>query len=209
MKLIIVSGFLGAGKTISILSLADHILKITAKKNTSTTDGSGTKLVIIENEIGDVGFDDAMLSAKNYEVKNMLAGCICCTLASDLTEELHSAAKTYDPEYVIFEPTGVAFPKNIIGKIEAYATDVTSIRIVTVVDAYRWQKLIQVAPLLVQGQVQCADLILLNKADLVSTDLLETVRGEIRTLNPTAKIATTVAQTGIESGIWDEVLRDA
>lgn len=127
MKVILFSGFLGVGKTACILSLARHLM--------DGHSGEGTRLVIIENEVGEIGVDDLILQTAGYEVQSLLSGCICCTLSTDLTKTLNDISAQYDPEYVIFEPTGVAFPRRIADTLRAWGHPAEWIRQVTVVDA--------------------------------------------------------------------------
>ncbi|MCL2146521.1 MAG: hypothetical protein FWH52_01815 [Synergistaceae bacterium] len=198
MKLIIFSGFLGSGKTLLILSLAEKILR--------NADVSRINIVIIENEIGETGIDDKVLNDAGYEVRTMLAGCICCTLSVDLTIALNDILDKYDPEYVIFEPTGIALPDRIVKTVEEYGKGISDVSIITVVDAKRYDMLTHMTPSLLSGQLKPAEFIFINKCDLVSEDALEEISSEVSRTNGAAKVFRVSALNGISEGIWDEVI---
>lgn len=194
MKVILVSGFLGSGKTAAILSLAKYLAQ--------GWDGSGTRTVILENEIGEVGIDDKLLAAAGHEVKTLLSGCICCTLAGDLTKTLNDAARQYAPDYMVFEPTGVAFPERIASTIRRYGQDVQWLRRVTLVDAARWPRIFAVSPDLMTAQVAGAELVLLNKCDLVDEEGLRALEAQLWQMNPGGKLERVVATRGIGEAVW-------
>lgn len=163
MKLIIFSGFLGSGKTASILSLSEWLLG-------RSQGGANPSLVIIENEIGDIEYDKAYLESRGLTVKNLLSGCICCSLSTNLPEQLFSIKEQYDPDYIIIEPTGAAFPERI--KEAARFADIQNedIIIITIVDVTRIMKLRQVVPYLIESQIKNADVVLISKTDLASAE---------------------------------------
>lgn len=198
MKVILFSGFLGSGKTVAILSLARYLMK--GKKE------GRNRLVIIENEVGETGIDDEVLTSAGYKVQSLLSGCICCTLSTDLTKTLNDIGETYAPEYVIFEPTGIAFPHRITDTLKTWGADIEWIRQVTVVDAPRWGRIRQVTPALVEAQVASADCVLLNKCDLAGEETLERTEAELRILNPQAELRRVVAAQDVDESIWRTVL---
>ena len=230
MKLIIFSGFLGSGKTMLILSLAEKLLgakmsgafqdadigvSISAGLNANidneniavsgNSDGR-MRLVIIENEVGETGVDDKLLNSAGYTVKSILAGCICCSLSADLISALNDISKKYNPEYVVFEPTGVAFPDKIIEAVGKYGENIESINVITVIDAKRYDKLMIVTPGLITGQVESAGLILINKCDLVTDEAIDNIEANLRAVNKTADIRRISAVKGVPDAIWLEVL---
>jgi G3E family GTPase len=113
MNIIIFGGFLGSGKTTTILSLAHYIVE---KEKSSDK----PNLVIIENEIGETGIDDKVLKSNGYSVKELFSGCICCTLSSDLTIMLNDIAEKVNPKWVIIECTGLAYPSKITDTLNKY-----------------------------------------------------------------------------------------
>jgi G3E family GTPase len=203
MKLIIFSGFLGAGKTVAITSLARYLSAGGA--GTGTAAGTSTKAVIIENEIGDVSFDKSILRSEGHEVLNLMAGCICCSLSGDLLTTLRETVPWYNPDYVIFEPTGLAFPEKILEVIES-EENIEWIRTVTVVDANRYKRLADQTPLLIEAQIKNADTILINKIDLVDESELREVKESVRGINPDAEVVSLSANDGVPDEVWEKVI---
>ena len=202
MKLFVFSGFLGSGKTLSILSLAKYLTRDEKDENPSEY----KKLAILENEIGKVNFDDSLIKGSNFEVLNLLSGCICCTLTTDLIETLNELSEKYNPEYVIFEPTGLAFPDRIVENVKAHATNIEEIKIITIADAERWDKLFIVTPMLIEAQLEAADFVLLNKVDVAET--LDAMHEKIKQVNPGGKTFDISALKGIDESIWKEIVQD-
>lgn len=200
MKLIVFSGFLGSGKTVAILSLAAEILR--------EQDGVGTRLAILENEVGEAGIDGSILEHAGMEVRTLLSGCICCTLSTDLTTSVRDIQQRYNPEYLIFEPTGVAYPDRIIRAVEQYTQGIHWIRQVAVVDAKRWNRIKRATPGLVRGQVAGADFVLLNKCDLITDAQADLVEKELREINAAAGFYRTTATEGVSQEIWKRVIGD-
>ncbi len=198
MKLILFSGFLGAGKTTLILSLAKMLSE--GKKE------GKPRLVIIENEIGKVGIDNKLLSAGGFEVKELLAGCICCTLKVDLMNTLRYISEEIDPEYVIFEPTGMAEPGSLLQTIVSYDYDIADMNIITVVDASRFFKYIDVSPYVATGQLKSAGNVIINKCDLVEEAVLDDIVDSIREYNTDARIFQLSATGHIDQQLWQQIL---
>ena len=125
-KVDIVSGFLGAGKTTFIKQLIDQVFK-------------GEKLVLIENEFGEIGIDGGFLKDAGVEITEMNSGCICCTLVGDFSEALKKVMKELAPDRVIIEPSGVGKLSDVVKAVEG-VEDKADIEIgsaVTVVDGKR------------------------------------------------------------------------
>ena len=198
MKLIIFSGFLGSGKTRLILSIAKEITKAEEKDN--------RRLVILENEIGETGIDDKVLNSKGYQVKSLLSGCICCTLKVELTEAINQIVKDITPEYIIFEPTGVANPDNILDSVTKYGYDLESIKVISVADASRWNKLMKVTPNLIRNQMKGADVILINKCDLASEEVLNEMDFQLSEWNSDAAVHRVIALNEVDSSIWNGII---
>ena len=200
MKLIIFSGFLGAGKTVAILSLADWLLRC--------PEGDRPSIVIIENEIGEVAYDRTLLESRGLAVKNLLSGCICCTLSTNLPEQLIDIRKQYDPDYIIVEPTGAAFPDRI-RDAAAYA-DVkgSDVFIITIVDVTRIAKLRRVLPHLIESQIRNANVVLLSKTDLASEDEAEAVLGYVRAINADVPAENTPYGMANPEEAWKKVLEN-
>ena len=197
MKLILFSGFLGAGKTTSILSAAAFLMRNARGQN---------PLVILENEIGDIAYDEVLLQSGGLEVRNLLSGCICCTLSLNLIEELIEIERKYEPEFIIFEPTGAAFPQRIMESVSMSNVQLEGATIVTVVDAQRLDKLMTIVPNLIGGQIASADAILISKTDLVSEAQEEEAMETIQAHNAKAVIRKSPFGSLDADALWEEVL---
>lgn len=198
MKLIIFGGFLGSGKTSLILSLAHFIIE-----KTRASDKPG--LVIIENEIGETGIDDKVLKTGGFSVKELFSGCICCQLTADLATTLNDIAENINPEWVIIESTGLAYPGKILDVIIKYGKAVESIRTVVVVDTERWDELTTVTPVLIEKQIVDGETVLINKIDLATEDEIRQVESYVSELNPKAVTYKVSANNQIDAHIWREV----
>lgn len=194
MRLVTLSGFLGSGKTSVLLSLAAWIL--------SGWKGNGKRLVIIENEVGEVGVDDKLLANAGYDVKALLAGCICCSLSKDFLTTLNQVRERYNPEYVVFEPSGVAYPDRIVRGVEQYVKGVEWMRQLGIVDSQRWRKILRATPELFTNQLKGSEKILLNKCDLVAEDELTALEDCVRSINGEASIWRVCAKKNLDDEIW-------
>ncbi|KAJ3412141.1 hypothetical protein HDV05_001179 [Chytridiales sp. JEL 0842] len=184
----VITGFLGSGKT----TLLNHIL----------SENHGMKVAVIENEFGEVGVDDALIRSRRFtgdeEIIEMNNGCICCTVRGDLIKFLTKLPRNLD--LVLIETTGLADPAPVAQTFfvddniqETYTLD----SIVTVVDAkHILQHLDEVKPEGVENesveQVAFADLVLLNKIDLVDPDTLTSVKNQIKSINASVEIIETL-----------------
>jgi len=204
--MIIVSGFLGAGKTSVILSLAHYLARGAGDADPKRT---GPRVALVENEIGDVAYDESLLAQSGFYVKNMLSGCICCTLNADLITTLRDIAERIGPAYVVFEPTGLAFPGRIVASVREFVGALNSARIIAVLDVERFDALLKVSPQLVSAQLADADAILINKADMASADALRDIASMVKSINARAICFETVATDGIPDAVWEEIFQDA
>jgi len=174
MKVIILGGFLGSGKTSVLLQLARYIA--------GDTSGNSTKVVILENEIGEVSVDDSLLKRNGYQVTNMFSGCVCCTMSGELILNLRRIRDDFSPELVIMEATGVAFPDNIRKSINQSLPEL-EVSVTCITDAKRWLRLLRPMEMLLEGQLEAAEVILINKIDMVDSPTLAAVEVSIRTFN--------------------------
>ena len=178
----IFSGFLGAGKTTLIRKLIAEAYK-------------GEKLVLIENEFGDIAIDGGFLKDAGVEITEMNSGCICCTLVGDFRKALQQVVETYTPDRIVIEPSGV-------GKLSDVAKAVSSVdgieigAKVTVVDASKCRMYMRNFGEFFNDQVIHADLIVLSRTDTGNdAKTLEAVE-MLRTLNPDCGMITTP---------WDQI----
>ena len=109
-KIDIFSGFLGAGKTTLIGKLLKEAL-------------AGTKVVLIENEFGEIGIDGGFLQESGIEIKEMSSGCICCSLVGDFGASLKEVLDTYEPERILIEPSGVGKLSDVMKAVQGAMTD--------------------------------------------------------------------------------------
>lgn len=169
MKIIILGGFLGSGKTTMLLRLAPH-LAMGSKKDPA--------VVVLENEISVTDVDSKLLKSQNLTVQNMAAGCVCCTSSAELPISVSAIEKQYDPDYLIIEATGMAYPDAIAEKLKKeLGLDST---IIALADASRWKKLSIAMPGFVHGQLNRAAMVLLNKVDLVAQHTVSALQEQIK-----------------------------
>ncbi|MCR3923318.1 MAG: cobalamin biosynthesis protein P47K [Firmicutes bacterium] len=197
MKILILGGFLGSGKTSVVLQLAKYIV--------GDSPESASKVVIIENEIGEVSIDDKMLRSGGYEVANMFSGCVCCTMSGELVLGLYNIMHDFEPELIIMEATGVAYPHSIRETITQSMSDIEC-EVTCVTDAKRWKRLLRPMEMLLKDQLTAANVILINKIDMVDDDLLVEVEASIRTFNDKARFFKISAAEQIDSKVFEAML---
>jgi G3E family GTPase len=185
MRLVLVAGFLGSGKT----TLLEHI----ARQLTV----AGRKIAIIENEAGEIGIDGNYLRQNGLEVQELYGGCICCTLSVDLVVTLQKVHRLFAPEVVLMEPTGLAWPGDIVAVARKNVSEVTLYQVVVLVDAVRFEMLMAMLTPLLTAQIEAADILAINKIDEVDQAVLESITERIRELNPHAQILTISAEKAI------------
>lgn len=197
MKVLLLSGFLGSGKTSALLQMAAYMVKQSV--------GGGTSVMIIENEIGEVGVDDKVLKAQGLAVRELFAGCACCTGGADLLSDIRSIRAAADPEWIVIEATGVAYPLQIKESVEACFG--VEVKILALADAGRWKRLHAYMAQLIEAQVDSADCILLNKVDLVDGETAAAIEAELRQYNPRAELCRVVANQPIDEAVWSFLYR--
>ena len=184
-KIDIISGFLGAGKTTLIQKLLKEALK-------------GEKVVLIENEFGEIGIDGGFLKDAGIEVTEMNSGCICCSLVGDFGSALKEVVTQYDPDRIIIEPSGVGKLSDVIKAVQGVAEDVDLDlnSFVTVADAKKCKMYIKNFGEFYNNQVEYAGSIILSRTGDVAEDKLNESVALLREHNEKAAIITTP---------WDEL----
>jgi G3E family GTPase len=171
MKVLILAGFLGSGKTTLLLQIV-KALSLTSPR-----------MAVIENELGDFGVDGDYLELEGLQVKQLLGGCICCTLSMGLVETLDSLNRNYQPDIVILEATGAADPGDVAANLKSWGFGIDSVKVITLVDAKRFSMLMEMMTPLLTSQIQSADIVVVNKTDLVDRESVERILGEIGRMN--------------------------
>ena len=194
MKLLILGGFLGSGKTSVLLKLAKAI---TEKDKSSKP----SKLVIIENEIGEIGVDNQLLKSGRYEVSELFSGCACCSMAGEVISNIRTVMKDFDPNWIVIESSGVGYPAAIRDNIE----NKLGIRgtVCTVVDANRWLVILKPMEMILTDQIEGTDMFFVNKTDLVDEETLKQVDLSVSELVPDAKIFNMSAIKGLPEEVLE------
>ena len=179
-KIDIFSGFLGAGKTTLIKKLLKEAL-------------AGTKVVLIENEFGEIGVDGGFLQESGIQIKEMNSGCICCSLVGDFGTSLKEVLETYQPERVLIEPSGVGKLSDVIKAVQGVDTgaEVELNSAVAVVDAKKCKMYIKNFGEFFINQIEHAGTIILSRTGDISQDKLEKCVELIKEHNDHAVIITT------------------
>lgn len=180
MEVILVSGFLGAGKT----TLVSHLLR-------SRPEGTG-KLAVIVNEVGEVGVDGTLLSGENVDMVELTSGCICCTIQTDFLRAVEEIRDRIDPDFLVVETTGVAQPGDMFDILfHPPLSEFAGLRsLVTVVDANFFKARKVLGPFY-ENQIRFADLLILNKIDLVDTERVREIQDFLGRTNSSARILCT------------------
>ena len=195
MKLLLVSGFLGSGKTTFIIQFARAA--VTRK----------IRIAVLVNEIGEIGIDDQHMRRLGLNVWEILGGCICCTLAGDLGAALDKLIEEYKPDLVLLEPSGAANLKSVDKIIATYeGKALLSVRKLTIVDPLRLSMMMAVLTPLITSQIQSAEFVLINKNDVASSEEMENARRTVADLHPEAKIICTSVKQKLDIPILDDLL---
>lgn len=177
-KIDIVSGFLGAGKTTLIKKLLKEKL--------------GTeKVVVIENEFGEIGIDSGILRDFGIEIKEMNSGCICCSLIGNFSDALEEVLRKFSPDRIIIEPSGVGKLSGVIAACGKVKDAVKINMCIAVVDAVKYRIYVNNFGDFFEDQIKNAKTIVLSRTQLMNPDKLTAVVRDIRRINSKANIVTT------------------
>lgn len=171
MKITIVSGLLGSGKTTFIQHIAAN---------------TPLKTVVLVNDFGKAGIDGEIFSGSGIDSIELPSGCICCTLKLDLITSIRKIIQDYAPEHLIIEPSGIASPSGVIDALNEL--ELKYVTVVGIVDATEFVELYEAEMYgkFFQEQVSIADVVLINKIDLVGDVVLQKTDALVQTLNPRA-----------------------
>ena len=187
-KIDIISGFLGAGKTTLIRKLLEESL-------------SGEKVVLIENEYGEVGIDGGFLKDAGIEITEMTSGCICCTLVGDFAKALREVLEKFHPDRIVIEPSGVGKLSDVMQSVTDFEkeAEVKLNALCTVVNALKAEKQMKAFGEFFNNQIQYATAVVLSRSQNASAEQLDFCRNCIHELNPKAAVVTTP---------WEELTGD-
>ena len=178
-KIDIYSGFLGAGKTTLIKKMIQEAY-------------AGQKLVLIENEFGEIGIDGGFLQDAGINITEMNSGCICCSLVGDFGKALEQVITQYAPERILIEPSGVGKLSDVVAAVEKVTGAQVEVGFtVAVVDAGKVKVYMKNFGEFYNNQVQTAATIILSRTDRISQEKLDTAVALLREQNPHATIVTT------------------
>ena len=180
-KVNVISGFLGAGKTTLIKKLLEEALQ-------------GEKIVLIENEFGEIGIDGGFLKDAGIEISEMNSGCICCSLVGDFGQALRKVMEQFHPDRILIEPSGVGKLSDVLRAIQgviAQEPDMVLGSAVTVADATKCKVYLKNFGEFYENQVQCAGAIVLSRTQKASPAKVEEAVALLRGKNPSAPIVTT------------------
>lgn len=177
-KIDIISGFLGAGKTTLIKKLVAEAFQ-------------GEKLVIIENEFGEIGIDGGFLKESGIQITEMNSGCICCSLVGDFSAALKEVLEKYSPDRVIIEPSGVGKLSDVAKAVKNAGDNVSINSTAVVVDASKCKMYMKNYGEFYNNQVEYAGTIILSRTQKISDEKLDTCLKLIREKNTEASVITT------------------
>ena len=179
IKIDVISGFLGAGKT----TLIKKLFESQAYRN--------DKVVLIENEFGEIGIDGSFLKDAGVEIKEINSGCICCSLVGDFESSMKELITKFNPTRIVIEPSGVGKLSDIIDAVKKLDVDLELNILATVVDAGKTKIYLKNFGEFFNNQVEAADTIVISKVDKVKEDKLVEAVNLIKEVNPHANIITT------------------
>ena len=180
-KVDVISGFLGAGKTTLIKKLLKDAL-------------TGSKVVLIENEFGEIGIDGGFLKQAGIEIREMNAGCICCSLVGDFDASLQQVMTDYEPERIIIEPSGVGKLSDVMNAIKNVADKTGNMELnaaATVIDCIKAKSYIKNFGEFITDQLENAGTVILTRTDKADQSKIEETVDLIRSYNKKATIITT------------------
>jgi G3E family GTPase len=167
VPLTIITGYLGAGKTTLLRRIVDE---------------SGKKIAILMNEFGDIAIDSRIVEGKNIKMAELSGGCVCCSLSGEFEAAIGEILETVKPEWIVVETTGVAEPAALAEDVVENVAGVKLDAIVTVVDC---DSMVRFPSLGHTGteQIELADILIMNKIDLLADDALEKAKGKVLAIN--------------------------
>ena len=193
VKVDIISGFLGAGKTTLIKHLLAHVY-------------AGENVVLIENEFGEIGIDGGFLKEAGIEIREMNSGCICCSLVGDFATSLKEVVTRYNPDRILIEPSGVGKLSDVIKAVEN-VKDELELEIcykVAVIDVTKCKMYLKNFGEFYKNQIESASTVIFSRTDIAKVEKVEEALELVKSLNEEAAVITTPVQE-----LDDEILINA
>ena len=184
-KIDIISGFLGAGKTTFIKKMLEDVFQ-------------GEKIVLIENEFGEIGIDGGFLKDSGIEISELNSGCICCSLVGDFGKNLREVMERFHPDRILIEPSGVGKLSDVMKSVQEVEQE-NEVKLngrITVVNTAKATKQMKAFGEFFNNQIEYATVVVLSRTQNVKPEQTETVVNAIREKNPRAAVITTP---------WDEM----
>ncbi len=194
MRVIVIGGFLGSGKTSTIIRLGTEL------------SAQGKKVAIIVNEIGEIGVDGDVISKYGLDTTELTSGCICCSLKVNMKTTISMLMKEFQPDILLIEPTGIAFPQVI--KNEIYLMDLKGTVVaplVTLIDGSRFKQLLKEVKHFSMRQIIDAEVLVINKVDLMEPLQIPIIEASVQQLNPKASVIQ--LSTKLQDEHWHNFVR--
>lgn len=169
--MLLISGFLGSGKTTFIIKLIKHL----SDKNTKTA--------LIVNEAGEIGVDNQYMKQLGYDVWELFGGCICCSMSSNLKATISELSTTYNPEIIIIEPSGVAEPDLVYESLLEAGISKENIYNFLILDPTRIKMFIEILTPLLDSSLNLSDAVIMNKIDVAHDSEIKECENIISKMN--------------------------
>ena len=175
MDMIVIAGFLGSGKTTLVLSSVKDIYE-----------RYGKKVAVVVNDFGTIGIDGKVMEKYGLQVKELAAGCVCCTLGPSLLITVKEIYENIHPDIIIVEPTGIANPESVVAVLYQAEEEWVPEKIssVVIVDANRFPVLMKAFERPLKNQLNTSDFVVINKIDTVDETALSEIKIKIEELAP-------------------------
>ncbi len=194
MRLIVITGFLGSGKTTFLTKVARRATQ------------RGLKVGILVNEVGEIGIDDQFMKQLGLNVWEILGGCVCCALSADLISTIETLRNDYQVDIILVEPSGAADPKAVLSIINDFDTGTFSSKFqIAIMDALRIEMLVEVLLPLTTSTIENANLVFINKADVASSEQVDYAVETVKSINNEIQIHKVSMKKDLSSSLWKEL----